>query len=60
MKRLREMVGEEKDQVHKNEQKNKDKLILKEVKQQNKERAAKGLEPMFLKKRELKDMRHKG
>jgi hypothetical protein len=33
--------------------------VLKEIKQQNKERAAQGLDAKYLKKRELKDLRHK-
>jgi len=58
-KRLREMLGAEKDAMHKAEQRGKDKEILKGVKQENRERAARGLEPKYLKKRELKDLRHK-
>ena len=60
LRRLRDMLGQEKDMANKGEQRKKDKEILKEVKQTNKDRAMKGLDPMFLKKRELKELRHKG
>ena len=59
VKQLREMLGEEKDALNKGQQRRKDKEILKEVKQENRDRAVKGLEPKFYKKRELKDLRHK-
>ena len=53
------MLGEEKDAMNKAAQKRKDKDILKEIKQENKARAEKGLDPKFMKRRELKELRHK-
>ena len=57
--KLRSLLGEERDRANKSKQKAQDKAILKEVKEQNKERAVKGQEPVYIKKRELKERRHR-
>ena len=44
------MLGHERDMQNKAQQKKKDKAILKEIKESNKERAEKGFDPKYLKK----------
>ena len=57
--RLREMLGEERDLENKAKERGRDKKIMKEIKEENKQRALKGLGEVYIKKRELKDRRHK-
>ena len=52
--RIKTLIGEEKSLLPRNTA---DKEIQKDLKLRNKERAKKGLEPVFIKKRELKEMR---
>ena len=49
------MLGEEKDMANKSKQRQKEKEIMKTAKMENIERVKKGMEPVFLKKRELKE-----
>ena len=63
------MLGEERDRMHKSEQRKKDKQILKDIKETNKDRVQHGQDPVYYKKRkiyylivdigELKEFRHK-
>ena len=69
LRQLRGMLGEERDRMHKSEQRKKDKQILKDIKETNKDRVQHGQDPVFYKKRkiyylivdigELKEFRHK-
>lgn len=52
------MLGEEKDMANKSKQRQKEKEIMKTAKMENIERVKKGMEPVFLKKRELKERQH--
>ena len=56
--KLRAMLGEEKDMANKSKQRQKEKEIMKTAKMENIERVKKGMEPVFLKKRELKERQH--
>lgn len=56
--KLRVMLGEEKDMAYKSKQRQKEKEIMKSAKQENIERAKKGQDPVYLKKRELKERQH--
>lgn len=56
--KLRELLGEEKDMANKSKQRQKEKEIMKAAKQENIERVQKGQQPVFLKKRELKERQH--
>ena len=50
LKQLRGMLGEERDRMHKSEQRKKDKQILKDVKDTNKDRVQHGQDLVFYKK----------
>ncbi len=50
LKQLRGMLGEERDRMHKSEQRKKDKQILKDIKDTNKDRVQHGQDPVFYKK----------
>ena len=58
MHKLRELLGEEKDMANKGKQRQKEKEILKAAKQENIDRVQKGQQPVYLKKRELKERQH--
>ena len=56
---IRNFIGQEKDLINKSLNKRKDKQTITQAKQNNKDRVEKGLNPVFLKKREIKEMRYK-
>eukprot|EP00347_Sterkiella_histriomuscorum_P011724 403371354 len=57
--KLRDMIGDEKSYKNKGKQKQQEKEVIKEAKKANRERVEKGLEPVYLKKRDIKEMKVK-
>ena len=59
MERIRDLIGEEKDILNRGKERKKAQKVMKEAKDANKERAKQGLEPIYLKKREIKQLKFK-
>mmetsp|Transcript_14695 Transcript_14695/g.25015 ORF Transcript_14695/g.25015 Transcript_14695/m.25015 type:complete len:110 (-) Transcript_14695:43-372(-) len=57
--KVREMIGQEKQISMRLKQKKEEEGVLDEMKQQNRERASKGFEPVFHKKRDMKTIKLK-
>ena len=55
---FRELIGKEKQLKNKINDLQKEHSLLKEMKNENKERVKKGLEPVFMKKRDVKNMEY--
>ncbi|CDW79299.1 rrna processing protein [Stylonychia lemnae] len=59
IKQIRDLIGNDKSFMNKNKKQKQEKEVIQEQKKVNKERAEKGLQPLYLKKREIKEMQVK-